>query len=204
MPKGWKKDKCFICKAAGVNWVSANITTPRVESCMFCWPALKAMTLTALRFRSHPRRSHQTGCAAALLVGFQAVKDLWNPILCFCSEVIQKAHTSFSQGAPFPNKSPIAIHTKQRHSWLQHGLGKARVPSARSAQRTPSQKIMTPRSVNNVHRAARHLQVPPPTPAAFATSEFWTIEPDSGLFIQLGSVLSATACFKKSARSTVW
>ena len=73
MPKGWKKDKCFICKAAGVNWVSANITTPRVESCMFCWPALKAMTLTALWFRSRPRRSHQTGCAAALLVGYQAV-----------------------------------------------------------------------------------------------------------------------------------
>ena len=39
-------------------------------------PSLQAMTLTALRFRSRPRRSHQTGCAAALLVGFQAVKDL--------------------------------------------------------------------------------------------------------------------------------
>ena len=53
MPKGWQKDVCR-------------------ESCMFK-PSLKAMTLTALRFRSRPRRSHQTGCAAALLVGFQAV-----------------------------------------------------------------------------------------------------------------------------------
>ena len=40
------------------------------------FPLLQAMTLTALRFRSRPRRSHQTGCAAALLVGYQAVKDL--------------------------------------------------------------------------------------------------------------------------------
>ena len=47
---------------------------------------------------------------------------------------------------------------------------------------------------NNVRRAARHLQVPFPTAAAFATSEFWTIEPDSGLFVQLGSLFGATAC----------
>ena len=112
--------------------------------------------------------------------------------------MIQKAHTSLSQAAPFPSKSPIAIHTKQHHSRLRHSLGKALVPSARSAQRTPSRKIMTPRSVNNVHRAARHLQVPPPTPAAFATSEFWTIEPDSGFFVQLGSLFTPTACFQIS------
>ena len=119
-----------------------------------------------------------------------------------------KSEMSLSQVAPFPKRSKIAIHTKQHNSRLRHGLGKAPVPSARSAQRTPSQKTMTPRSANNVHRAARHLQVPFPTAAAFAMSEFWTIQPDSGFFVQLGSLFSAAEfstllAMPKSARSTV-
>ena len=66
------------------------------------------------------------------------------------------------------------------------------MPSARSAQRTPSRKIMTPRSANNVHRAARHLQVPPPTAAAFATSGCCTSRIARGLFVQLDILFIAT------------
>ena len=108
-------------------------------------------------------------------------------------DVIEKSHTRLSHKWLLSPKGQ-----KLQFSRLRHSLGKALVPSARSAQRIPSQKIMTPTSAKYVHRAARHLQVPFPTAAAFATSEFWTIEADSGLFVQLGSLFSATACFQIS------
>lgn len=43
------------------------------------------------------------------------------------------------------------------------------MPSAKSVRRTPSQRTIHAASVRNAHLAARHLQVPPPAAAAFAT-----------------------------------
>ena len=44
-PKTWQKDVCFICKAGGAHWVSANITTHS---------GLKAACFVDLRWRLWP------------------------------------------------------------------------------------------------------------------------------------------------------
>ena len=61
------------------------------------------------------------------------------------------------------------------------------MPSARSAQRTFSQRTIHPGSVRNAHLAARHLQVPPPTVAAFATLGCCTSPMAAGPSFQHGS-----------------
>ena len=220
MPKGWQRDVCFICKAGGVNWVSklqaqmSRHTAGWKLNVVWCCSFVEGYDLDSTSIQITPEKFAPDRLCSCSPGWIPSCLRLMEPeLVVLLLDMIEKSEMSLWQVAPFP-KSPIAIQTKQHHSRLQHDLGKAPVPSARSAQRTPSQQIMTPRSANNVHREARQLQVPFPTAAAFAMSECCTSRMEGWLFVQLGSLFSATACSQisfstllampKSARSAVW
>ena len=211
MPKEWQKDVRFSCKAGSVKLKTqiSRHTAGWKLNVVWCCSFVEGYDLDSTSIQITPEKFAPDRLCSCSPGWIPSCLRLMEPeLVVLLLDMIEKSEMSLWQVAPFP-KSPIAIQTKQHHSRLQHDLGKAPVPSARSAQRTPSQEIMIPRSANNVHRAARHLQVPFPTAAAFAMSEFWTIKPDSGFFVQLGSLFSAAEfstllAMPTFARSTVW